>query len=539
MEAVVDQLDGLTIRSSLKGDRDWYIVAHGKQSKVFRLSPHGPGESEDICTLVWEDDKIAQCYPSHSGHQLCIYRTGSTTVDIVDVLTRSVRISVPLASGSTLSSALFSPKDNYLMLHTTHSETNPNNLVIYKLSGDATTAVFSIPYTKSYIVKRYPLWTPCEKYCIMRVNNDVLVWTENNFSHEAVSKITLVEGAEGSPLFPTSSIVSVSPVNKEELCYIGIFLPNQKKFDNGVVKIYSAKNLDAPLVEHLFACTEEGEFFWNHNGTSLMLRTFTNNVKGLSSYYGGNGLHLINPGKGRVKTIMEPTEGLAHDISWSKSSNELLIVRGSMPAELAMYDGANGNKLLSFGRSNRNTIRRDPFDRFILVAGFGNSSGDIDIWDLRSRKKIAQTKSDCSVICEFSPDGRFFVTATTVPRMRVNNCFKVFSYGGKLVHQVDFEELYHVSLISLGMTFAQRDPSPGACTIQPTVTKSLYRPPGSRGTDAGMTYTRVALQNLEAVPVAKKPVPVLKGPPGADLTLLNAAARIGRKKKAKAKLPVK
>ncbi|CDR94441.1 Eukaryotic translation initiation factor [Babesia bigemina] len=531
MDAVSEAVASLTVRDPARSGRDWYIIAHSKKAQLYRFSPRG--ESSSGTRLVWEENDITHCYPSHSGAEVCIGRAGSSTLEIVETFTRSVRTSIALPADCTLSGALFSPKDTYLVVHTAWAEHNPNNLVIYLLDGSEARPVYSIPYTKSYCVKRYPIWTPCESFCVLRVGSELVVWKDGDFNAEgSVGKICLPGGAEAPQAFPTNSIISVSPMSKKGTCFIALFLPNQQKFADGVVKIFSSADLQTPVFEQLFSSAEEGEFFWNRLGTAAILRTFTNHVKGLQSYYGGNGLFLIHPMKRYYKTMMEPSKGLAHDVSWSQSGNDVIIVKGNMPSELDMYDGNNGNKSLTFGRSNRNTIRRDPFDRLMLVAGFGNSSGDIDIWDLKKRCKIAQSKSNCAVFCEFSPDGRYFVTATTVPRMKVDNCFKIFSYGGKLVHKVDLDGLALVSLCAPGATFSEREPSPGACSLQQTVTKSLYRPPGSRGDGSAAVHMRVDTQTLVATPVTRKDSVVLKGPPGADLTLLNAAAKVSRKKKA-------
>ncbi|GFE54162.1 eukaryotic translation initiation factor [Babesia ovis] len=550
MEQITERIGAMTVRDASVSHRDWYIVAHGKKTQLYKFTPRGgPSSKDDECLLVWEETGVAHCCPTHGGDRVCINRAGSSRLEVIDLLTRSVLTTIPLPADCALSGLLFSPKDNYLVVHTAWSETNNNNLVIYRIDGAKATIVFSIPYSKSYIVKRYPFWTPCETYCALRVNNDLIVWKNGDFAPEgSVGKISLSSENENTHSFPTNSVFSISPVcyfvfielfvpqivtqNKSGTCFLAMFSPNHQKFANGLVKIFSVEDLANPVYENLFTSAEEGEFFWSNRGTTAILRTFTNNVKGLSSYYGGNGLYLLQPAKGKHRTVMEPTEGQAHDVSWSKTANDILIVKGARPAELDMYDGNSGSKLLTFGRNNRNTIRRDPFDRFILVGGFGNLNGEIDIWDLKNRCKIAQTKSDCAVFCDFAPDGRYFVTATTVPRMRVNNCFKVFSYSGKLVSQIDFDELYHVYLCAPGRVFTERDPSPGACTVQPTVKKSVYRPPGSRSDGAkAAAFLRMDVQTMVATPVAKKPAAVPKGPPGADLTLLNAAAKVSRKKK--------
>ncbi|EDO07344.1 Eukaryotic translation initiation factor eIF2A family protein [Babesia bovis T2Bo] len=533
MEDISGGLRSMNLRGDTSDNADWYIIAHGKKTQLYQFTPRNAAtQSNDECTLIWEEVDISHCCPTHGGDRICINRKGSNILEIIDLFSRKIVSTIQLPPDCVISGILFSTKDTYLVVHTAWSEANPNNLVIYRINGPDVTPVLAIPYSKSYTVKRYPIWTPCETYCTIRVNNDLFVFKDGQYSLETpLSKISLTFGDDGAVPFSANSIISISPVTKNGACYLAAFTPEQKG-TSGLVRIYNLQDATKPCYENVFKYAEEGEFFWSTRGTTAVLRTFINNVKGLSSYYGGNGLFLLQPHKANHETIMEPTEGQAHEVSWSRTANDILIIKGTRPAELDMYDGNSGNKILTFGRHHRNTIRRDAFDRLVLIGGFGNLSGDIDIWDLKKRCKIAQTKSDCAVFCDFAPDGRYFVTATTCPRMRVNNCFKVFSYSGKLVSQIDFDELYHLYICSPGRTFVARDPSPTACTVAPTVKKSVYRAPGSRpdGPTAA-AFLRLEAQTTVATPVARPPVSIPRGPPGADPTLLAQAARISRKKK--------
>ena len=45
------------------------------------------------------------------------------------------------------------------------------------------------------------------------------------------------------------------------------------------------------------------------------------------------------------------------------------------------------------------------------------------------------------MLVEWSPCGRFFLTAAVAPRMRVDNRITVFTYYGEKVAQVDYAEL--------------------------------------------------------------------------------------------------
>jgi len=42
------------------------------------------------------------------------------------------------------------------------------------------------------------------------------------------------------------------------------------------------------------------------------------------------------------------------------------------------------------------------------------------------------------VTCGWAPDGRHFVTATTAPRLRVDNALYVYKYNGLLLHKQEF-----------------------------------------------------------------------------------------------------
>lgn len=42
-------------------------------------------------------------------------------------------------------------------------------------------------------------------------------------------------------------------------------------------------------------------------------------------------------------------------------------------------------------------------------------------WDCSEKRLLGSTKAECSVTSEWSPDGRYFMTATTAPRLQIDN----------------------------------------------------------------------------------------------------------------------
>lgn len=62
-----------------------------------------------------------------------------------------------------------------------------------------------------------------------------------------------------------------------------------------------------------------------------------------------------------------------------------------MPAGSVLYD-SNCVPKYEFGKHSRNTIRWSPLGRFVCLAGYGNLSGEMEIWDTFSLVKTGLCK---------------------------------------------------------------------------------------------------------------------------------------------------
>jgi len=51
-----------------------------------------------------------------------------------------------------------------------------------------------------------------------------------------------------------------------------------------------------------------------------------------------------------------------------------------MPAKVAIFDH-RANIVHSFGELPRNYVRFSPHSKYVLLGGFGNLSGALDVWD--------------------------------------------------------------------------------------------------------------------------------------------------------------
>ena len=174
-----------------------------------------------------------------------------------------------------------------------------------------------------------------------------------------------------------------------------------------------------------------------------------------------------------------------------------------MPAKTTIFN-TRAVATHSFALAPRNTILFSPHGRFVLVAGFGNLAGQMDIYDLtKDYLKICTIEASNASVCEWSPDGKHILTATTSPRLRVDNGVRIWHAGGGLMYNEDLQELYHVcwrpeSTIMHPLEDSLHPmPTPHASALAylgtkktPSKPAGAYRPPGARGTVTPLAFKR-------------------------------------------------
>lgn len=196
-------------------------------------------------------------------------------------------------------------------------------------------------------------------------------------------------------------------------------------------------------------------------------------------------------------------EGPIYDVTWSPNSKEFGVVYGYVPAKTTLFN-TRAVATHSFALGPRNTILFSPHGRFVLVAGFGNLAGQMDIYDLeKDHQKICTIEASNASVCEWSPDGKYILTATTSPRLRVDNGVRIWHIGGGLIYNQELQELYHVtwrpqSQASHPVADSLHPiPSPHASALTylgnvktPSKPAGVYRPPGARGQVTPLAFKR-------------------------------------------------
>ncbi|CAN0398636.1 unnamed protein product, partial [Ectocarpus sp. 8 AP-2014] len=225
-------------------------------------------------------------------------------------------------------------------------------------------------------------------------------------------------------------------------CSIGPFSPHGRlatfvpelKGKPGKISLWSYPVSDTPIASRSsFRAQQEASFKWSPDGRAVLCLTSTDVDATGKSYYGSTGLFLMHA-DGQFDCAIAPAkEGTVQDVQWgpggSNKGNKFVVIAGSMPSTSTLYN-IKGEPTFEFGSAHRNTISWSPHGRFLLLAGLGNLAGEMDFWDVNRKKVMGSTSSHCAVAYGWSPDSRWFLTATCAPRMNVDNDVKVFRYDG-------------------------------------------------------------------------------------------------------------
>jgi len=334
-------------------------------------------------------------------------------------------------------------------------------------------------------------YTISESHAIRLVGPEIQVFRPSEWDKGVIDKLK-VEGA--------TSVVLSPGLNPSVAVFVA-----EKKGQPATVKIYRLSTLSAPpTCQKTFYKADRSQIKWNTLGTQALVLTQTEVDNSGKSYYGETGgFYLLSAAGNFDCRIPLDKEGGIHDFAWSPNSKEFGVIYGFMPAKAALFD-QRGRTVHDFGTNFYNYISFNAHGRLVALAGFGNLRGQLDIFDRRSLAKLTTIDAANTSFCEWSPDGRFILTATLSPRLRVDNGIKIWHCTGPLMNVEMVEELFQASwrpvpidsVPQFGQTIPQAPaPHPSVLNVAATVlaatpVKAPYRPPGARGLEASNAYKR-------------------------------------------------
>ncbi|KAJ2964371.1 hypothetical protein NQZ79_g682 [Umbelopsis isabellina] len=409
---------------------------------------------------------------SKNGHAFA-YATNES-VKVFDAITNTQISEVVKAN---IVDVWFSPKGTYFVTWERPTKledgSGSNNLIIWESKTGTELASFS---QKAYNNWNFQ-WTEDEQYCARMVTGELQFWESKNIGKAVWAKLKL----EGIAQF------SLSPGKSPA---VAVFIP-ERKGAPAIVRMYGLPNFKSALSNKTFYKADKVQMYWNNLGTNLLVLTQTEVDKTGKSYYGETNLYYLAVAGNFDCRVVLDKEGPIHDVTWGPDSKEFVVVYGSMPSKATLFDH-RANSVFDFGTNPRNFVRYNPQGRIICFGGFGNLNGTVDFWDRKTLKKICTFSAANSSHCDWSPDGRFLMTATLTPRLRVDNGFKMWHYTGTLVYSESIDELYQIDwrpapATSYPMRALSPAPKPIKTDTNGTESKpaaqplGAYRPPHLRG----------------------------------------------------------
>ncbi|KLO91502.1 eukaryotic translation initiation factor 3 subunit 9 [Fusarium fujikuroi] len=355
-------------------------------------------------------------------------------VTIIDPSTSQQVLSLPISNVYELG---FSPRGTFVITWERPAKDEngdaTKNLKVWRVVEEDVSGQDKQPLGR-FVQKQQQGWnlqyTADEKYCARLVTNEVQFYE----SHDLVkvwNKLR-VEGVTNFALAPGSQNHAVA-----------VFVP-ERKGQPAAVKVFNVPLFTNPISQKTFFKGDKVQLKWNKLGSSLLVLAQTDVDRSGKSYYGETTLYLLSTTGAFDARVSLDKEGPIHDVSWSHNSREFGVVYGTMPPKATIFNH-RAVATHSFPIAPRNTITFSPNGRFVLVAGFGNLAGQIDVYDLeKDFRKITTFESGNPSVCEWSPDSRYIMTATTSPRLRVDNGVKLWHVSGNLMYNEDMVELYNV-----------------------------------------------------------------------------------------------
>ncbi|XP_073013198.1 uncharacterized protein [Typha latifolia] len=327
-------------------------------------------------------------------------------------------------------SAVLSPRGTYLQTFQKSSTPQEKNVTIWDV--ETTAPVFQL-FQKNMSKTTWPSVQFCsdESIACRMATNEIQFFNSKDFSKGIIYRLRIPS-------------VAAMELSKSPGSHISAFVPESKGIPASV-QIFSC-NKDAqsqPVSRRSFFRCSAVQLHWNNGSTGLLIIAQSDVDKTNQSYYGETKLNYLTTDGSHEGAVPLRKEGPVHDVQWSFSGLEFAVVYGYMPAKATVYD-KKCNPLLELGQGPYNTIRWNPKGRFICLAGFGNLPGNMAFWDFSEKKLLGTTKAECSVTSEWSPDGRYFMTATTAPRLQIDNGIKIFHHDGSLLFKRMFSKLYQV-----------------------------------------------------------------------------------------------
>lgn len=286
----------------------------------------------------------------------------------------------------------FSPKGTYLVTFEHFSTPKEGsegvpNFYVYK--SDTGEEVYSIIHKKNS-EDWTPGWSNDEKLFAIMVGGEAVFFETDgpNGFQKAAKKIggsrngeLTVAGADSNP-------------------HVALYVPGVKDAPS-TCKIfrYPALESNQVVASKSFFQADRVEMMWNKRASGMILLTSMDVDSTGASYYGKQSLHYMNT-KGDACAVPLSKEGPIHAVEWNPKGNEFCVIYGYMPSKATFFN-LKCNPIFEVKEAPRNSIYYSPFGNIVLLAGFGNLRGNVEVWNVAEKKLITTLQApDSTMVSE-------------------------------------------------------------------------------------------------------------------------------------------
>ncbi len=97
------------------------------------------------------------------------------------------------------------------------------------------------------------------------------------------------------------------------------------------------------------------------------------------SYGGGTQLFFFATDGSFQTQITSKEEGQVQAVEWNPKGSDFIVIAGRPPFQATLYAIKDCTPIFEFGRAAYNTIRFSPHGRFVMLGGFANLAGHMQV----------------------------------------------------------------------------------------------------------------------------------------------------------------
>lgn len=289
----------------------------------------------------------------------------------------------------------FSPKGTYLVtlehfVTPKEGTEGASNFYVYKTdTGDEVYSIINKKYSDDWA----PGWSNDESLFALMIGGEALFFETNEPDgfQKAVRKIGGSRNGE----------LSVAGAGSNP--HVALYVPGVKGSPS-VCKIfrYPALGQNQVVASKSFFQADRVEMMWNKRASGMILITSMDVDSTGASYYGKQSLHYMNT-KGDSCAIPLSKDGPIHAVQWNPKGNEFCVIYGYMPSKATFFN-LKCDSIFEVNEGPRNSIYYNDFGNIVLLAGFGNLRGNIEVWNANEKKLITTIQApDSTLVCVFAP----------------------------------------------------------------------------------------------------------------------------------------